>query len=119
MTEKYKQYILIRTDKYFPVGKVMAHCSHNAVKNFCTNAMDYDVMTVRFNVWFNHNDMTTIVLDAKSLKKIYCIVNKARDMGIPTSFIKDIHLKDKICASIGPVTDEEAEELGLKKLKLY
>ena len=118
MTEKYKQYILIRTDKYFPVGKVMAHCSHNAVKNLFEH-MYYEDMSYRHTQWYYENDMTTIVLDAKTLKKIYCIVNKARDMGIPTSFIKDIHLKDKICASIGPVTDEEAEELGLKKLKLY
>ena len=118
MTEKYKQYILIRTDRYFPMGKVMAHCSHNAVKNFFEE-MDYEDMGYRHAQWYHKNDMTTIVIDSKTLETIYCIVNKAKDMGIPTSFIEDIHLKDKVCASIGPVTDKEAEELGLKKLKLY
>ena len=113
----YKQYILVRTDKYFRTGKIMAHCSHNAIKNLLEH-MYSDGMSFRHTEWFYKNDMTTIVLDGKTLKGIYCIVNKAIDMGIPTSFIKDIHLKDKICASIGPVTDEEAEELGLKKLKL-
>ena len=118
MTEKYKQYILARTDKYFPIGKVMAHCSHNAVRN-AHEHMYHKEMNFRHIEWYYENDMTTIVLDGKFLKDIYSIVNKAQNMGIPTSFIKDIHLKDRICASIGPVTDKEAEELGLKKLKLY
>ena len=115
----YKQYILVRGDTYFPTGKIMAHCSHNAVTNFYVNAMDYDMMTTRFDQWYNHNDMTTIVLYAKSLKDIYEILNKAEEMEIPTSFIKDIHSKKRICAVVGPVTDDEAKELGLKKLKLY
>jgi len=114
----YKQYILVRSDQYFPIGKIMAHCSHNAVKNVVDHLYSEE-LSFRHTCWYMDNDMTTIVLDGKTLKGIYCFVNKAINMGIPTSFIKDIHLKDKICASIGPVTDDEAEELGLKKLKLY
>ena len=114
----YKQYILIRGDKYFPTGKIMAHCSHNAVKNVVDHLCSGD-LSYRHTCWYDDDDMTTIVLYAKSLKEIYEIVNKAKGTNIPTSFIKDIHLNERICASIGPVTDEEAEELGLKKLKLY
>jgi len=114
----YKQYILVRTDKYFPVGKIMAHCSHNAVRNF-KEQMYYEDPGDRHFLWYYRDNTTTIVLDGKSLKEIYSILNKAKDMNIPTSFVKDIHLKEKICAVVGPVTDDEAKELGLKKLKLY
>lgn len=121
----YKQYILVRTDKKFPIGKIMAHCSHNAVRNLRNN-MYHEDMTMRHTIWYYENDTTTIVLDGGSLKDIYSIINKAKEMGtsslnekIPTSFVKDIKLKERICAVIGPVTDEEAKELGLKKLKLY
>ena len=114
-----KQYILVRTDKEFPIGKIMAHCSHNAVKNFY-DEMDYEDLSQRHWIWLYENNMTTIILDGKSLNNIQTIITKAKvDMDIPTSFIEDITLKEKICAVIGPVTDEEAKELGLKKLRLY
>ena len=113
-----KQYILVRTDKKFPVGKIMAHCSHNAVKNF-KKEMYYEDLGFRHTEWFYNNDMTTIVLDGKSLVDIERILKQAEDMKIPTSFIEDIHLKQKICAVVGPVDNEEAKVLGLSKLRLY
>ena len=120
-----KQYILVRTDKEFPIGKIIAHCSHNAVRNLRDN-MYYEDMTMRHTIWYYENDTTTIVLDGRSLDNIERIINKAKKIGpfclnenIPTSFVEDITLKEKICAVIGPVNDEEAKELGLKKLRLY
>ncbi len=119
-----KQYILVRTDKKFPIGKIMAHCSHNAVRNLYDN-MYHEDMTMRHWIWYNENDTTTIVLDGRSIHNIETIIDKTKlledvyNEGIPTSFIEDITLKEKICAVIGPVSDEEAKELGLKKLRLY
>jgi len=112
----YKQYILVRTDKKYQRGKIIAHTSHNAVINFYEQISRPDS---RCFLWFYKNDTTTVVLDGKSLKDIYSIINKAQNMNIHTSFVDDIHLKEKICAVVGPVTDDEAEKLGLKKLKLY
>ena len=119
-----KQYVLVRTDKEFPIGKIIAHCSHNAVRNLRDN-MYYEDMTMRHWIWYNENDTTTIVLDGRSLNNIERIIDKTKLLkdiygeGIPTSFIEDIHLKEKICAVIGPLTDDEAKLLGLKKLRLY
>ena len=62
----------------------------------------------------NLNNPPVCPLKAKSKA-----VNPQFYESIPTSFIEDIHLKEKICAVIGPVTEDEAVELGLKKLRLY
>ena len=113
-----KLYILVRTDIEIPVGKIMAHCVHNSVRSFKNN-MYYEDMSPRFNKWWYEFNTTTIVVNGKSIEKIESILYEAMTKGIHTSFVIDDGMNEKICAAIGPITDEEAKVLGIKKLRLY
>jgi len=117
-----KQYILIRTDDIFPLGKIMAHVGHN-VLDFVTKKMileqwkDYTKNV--FLKWLFEHNQTKIVLNGGKLEDIEEIIKKADKIKIPTSFIEDIHIKKKIVAVIGPVDESQAKFLGLDKLRLY
>ena len=112
-----KQYILIRTELKFSIGKIMAHVGHNVLSAYYDDKRIFD--SSDFLNWYYFHDQTKIVLDGETEEKIQKIVNAAEGMGIPTSFIEDVHIKKKIVAVIGPVNDEDAKKLGLKKLRLY
>jgi len=115
-----KQYILIRTDDIFPLGKIMAHVGHNVLNAyFDYNANLSDLGYYDWNKWFYENDQTKITLDGGKLEEIEKFIEKADRMKIPTSFIEDIHIKKKIVAVIGPVDESQAKFLGLDKLRLY
>lgn len=106
-------YILVRTDKEFPIGKIMAHCAHNVMKIVVECSPN-----ILIENWYN-NDHTTIVLDGRTLANIERIKLLADVMEIPTNFIEDLSLKEKICCAIGPVIPEDIKDLGLHKLRLY
>lgn len=110
-----KQYILIRTDKNFSIGKIMAHIGHNCLSCYFGRGLkDHD----RWNQWYLKDDQTKIVVKTY-YEMIKSIIDLAYIDDIPTSFIEDVHLKEQICAVIGPVSDKEVDFLGLSDLKLY
>lgn len=121
---KIKQYILIRTDKVFPIGKIMAHLGHNVLEVIMENILylssDFIEYTIDiYDKWYLEYDQTKIVLDGGSEENIQKILKKAKQLKIPTSFIEDIHIKERIVAVIGPLVETQAKYIGLDKLKLY
>jgi len=116
-----KQYILIRTDEKFMVGKIMAHVGHNVLEAYLKIDMKkhYDGTWWIFNTWHDKYDHIKIVLDGGSKENIEDLIKRAKRLRMPTSFIIDIHLEKKIVGVIGPVTNLTSKHLGLDKLKLY
>ena len=113
----YKQYILINTQEIFPIGKIMAHVGHGVLT--AHSNINTEKQRLRWNLWISNYNQTKIVLEVDSIEKIENIIKKADRMGIPTSFIEDIHIKKKIVGVIGPIIRNEAIFLGLLNLRLY
>lgn len=111
-----KQYILVRTDKKFPIGKMLVHAGHNCV----AASMDFnnDKQLRQFINW-KKNGMKKVVVKAGSDKDVKGFIAQAKRENIPNSYIKDHNTGIRFCAAIGPVTDEEAMHLGLADLGLY
>ena len=93
----------------------MAHIGHNCLSSYLEEELLKG--NERWKEWYL-NDQTKIVVKTY-YKQITSIIDLANIDDIPTSFIEDVHLKEQICAVIGPVSDKEAEYLGLSDLKLY
>ena len=111
-----KQYILIRTDKKFPIGKMLAHAAHNAI----AAGLDFksDKQLKQFVGW-KKEGMKKVVVDGGSSPEIKVYIAQAEREEIPNSYIRDHNTGVRFCAAIGPVTDEEALHLGLADLVLY
>ncbi len=94
----------------------MAHIGHNCLSSYIERELeDRD----RWDEWYLENDQKKIVVKGGYLSDIERIIKQAKREMIPTSFIEDVILKQKICAVIGPVTDKESYHLGLADLLLY
>jgi len=126
----YKQYILIRTDEKFSIGKIIVHACHNA-----TSALLWDFQHnkgvwedhPRIMKWFNSGKcQAKIVLKVKDVDKLWFYVNKTASLfpDIPIAIIPDggayeVEQKTIIACAIGPIVPKEAKEIGLHRLKLY
>jgi len=107
-----KLYILARKDA--PIGKVMAHVGH-----VCCLIMQKRLI---INDWINNYDQTKIILEVKNEDELIEFNNTKLLSNIPFykyTTISDVHTNEIYCLAIGPLTNEEAKELGLKRLKLY
>jgi len=113
-----KQYIIVRTDKKFSIGKIMAHVGHNCLSCYVDRKNEIMTDDDRWNSWYFVDNQTKIVVKTH-YEQIKSIIDLANIDDIPTSFIEDVHLKEQICAVVGPVSDREATYLGLFDLKLY
>lgn len=131
----YKQYILVRTDLSFSRGKLMVHAAHNATSALLwwfqrTKKNWDDPETERIRFWFNSGRcQAKIVLKVKNEEEIkeWIIKTNKYNPNIPTAIVKDggayeVEPDTIVACCIGPVSPEEAEELGLsdkKKLPLF
>jgi len=126
----YKQYILIRTDMKFSIGKLMVHAAHNSV-----SALLYAFQQSK-GVWEDHERImkwfnsglcqAKIILKVKDVEELKKYVAKAYKYKpeIPTAIIKDggayeVAPDTIIGAAIGPILPNEAKKLGLNMLKLF
>jgi len=126
----WKQYILVRMDRKFSRGKLMVHTAHNA-----TSALLYWFQKTKKNweesprirEWFNSGKcQAKIVLKVKDVEEIKKWIIKTHEYNpdIPTAIIKDggayeVEPDCIIAGALGPISPEEAVELGLKELKLF
>ena len=127
---KWKQYILIRTDRKFSIGKLLVHSAHNSCSallfDWKHKARSWN-KSARIVEWFNSGRcQAKICCQVKDEVELRAWVEKAQnfDSDIPVAMVPDggayeVEASCVIGAAIGPVTEEEAEELGLKELKLY
>lgn len=105
--EKLKVYILARKDA--PIGKVLAHVGH-----VCCKIMTDMSHFVNIENWFYTNYQTKIILQIDN-EELRSWLEK------DDSFyrIRDMHTDEIYCIATPPLTDVEAKELGLKKLRLF
>jgi len=126
----YKQYILIRKDRKFSVGKLMVHTAHNSCSallfEFQQNKKNW-AKNSRIRKWFNSgNCQAKIIVQVKNVEELKKWVIKTHQYKpeIPTAIIQDggayeVTSNTIIGAAIGPVTPREAKKLGLNMLRLY
>ena len=127
-----KQYILIRTDRAFSLGKLLVHAAHNACSallfEWQKKGLEWtSPENFRIRQWFNSGKcqakIVCSVADEMELKWWIKVVNKyAPD--VPMAIIPDggayqVESHTIIGCAIGPVSPDEAEVLGLNKLPLY
>ena len=111
-----KVYILIRNDLELTIGKILAHIGH--IFYILGSKYSNDGLLKEWE----KEDQTKIMLSASS-KEIDTICEKLpQDTIIIT--IEDAgrsgNVKgEKICYLIGPISDEIAKEVGIKKLPLF
>jgi len=126
----YKQYILIRTDKEFSLGKIIAHACHAS-----SSALLWEFQTKkgvwehhpRIMKWFNSGKcQAKIILKAKDVDELWYYIHQAifESPDIPIAIIPDggaheVEPNTIIACAIGPVTPREAKKIGLRDLKLY
>jgi len=111
-----KQYILVRTDIKVPIGKIIAHAGHNVLNAW---QIGYKKYLANLYAWLDEYNQTKIVVEGGNNENIVNFIKKATRLGFPTSYINDVKVKRPICAVIGPVTETQAEVLGLSKLPLF
>jgi len=115
-----KVYILVRKDLFdkYPLGKIMAHIGHN-VLSLTYMLGGRQSTTKKFNEWYFEHNQTKIVVWIKDSEELWEFFIKFQKLKVPyTSSIIDVKTNLIFCCAIGPVTQEEAEKLGLTKLKL-
>lgn len=120
----YKMYILIRTDKKYSAGKICVHVAHHnsltAILKFSTytNPLCFDII----KKWYD-DGQTKIILSVDNLTKMQSFYNKAIDIKCSCSMIEDLGLYEvpagEIIACAILCSDDNAKQLGLKKLSLY
>lgn len=132
-----KQVILIRSDIDIPVGKLavqVAHASVNAILKKANNTTmkimrndDIEQSLVipldsELSNWLNgeYKKITLKVKNEKDLQKYY---NKAKDLGLPCSYIIDnghtvFTEPTATCVAIGPANEEIIDSIT-KRLRLY
>ena len=126
----WKQYILIRTDRAFSLGKLMVHSAHNSCSallfEWQRKARTWK-KSVRIREWFNSGlCQAKIVCRVKDEDALRAWIDRVQryNPDIPFAMIPDggayeVEASCVIGAAIGPITEGEAVELGLKELKLY
>lgn len=126
----WKQYLLIRIDREFSPGKLMVHAAHNSVSAVLfawqKNKLTWET-AVRIREWFNSGKcQTKICCKVKDGAELANWVFKTKifNPNIPTAMIKnggatEVEPDCIIGAAIGPLSEEEAEELGLADLILF
>jgi len=115
----YKQYILV-LKKYRDVskGKFGAHCAHASL----AASLKEGVTSERFTIWYEGNDQTKILKAVKNLSKLNGMIKKALELGVSASIIPDNGASGEVpkgtvlMGAIGPITEEEAKQLGILKL---
>ena len=94
----------------------MAHIGHNCLSSYIERKLeDYR----RWDQWYLKDNQKKVVVNGGYLTDIEKIIKQAKRELIPTSFIEDVILKQKIWAVIGPLSDKESYHLGLSDLSLY
>lgn len=113
--ERYKLYIVVRTDVEFSRGKLMVHAGHISAE-LCHHTH------WQITDWYC-NDQPKIVLNGKDITFIEKLQNKTKELGIIFICVKDAGFYEVekgtvlMCGIF--CTEEQAKELGLKKLRLY
>ena len=107
------------------IGKAMAHIGHVCV-NLITNYLlqDYESMLHSiYDEWLCEYNQTKVIIGVKDQKELLELLDQfskiKEDYNFYIETIQDIHTKEYYCVAIGIISDEDAEEIGLKKLKLY
>lgn len=120
LDEFYKQYIIV-IKKYREVssGKFGAHCAHASLAA-SLDAQTWDVS--RFEKWYSNCDQTKILKKISSLVKLNEIIQLADQEDLPSAMIPDNGVSGEVpegtvlMGCVGPITEKEAEELGILKL---
>jgi peptidyl-tRNA hydrolase len=122
---KYKQYIIVIKPIVNQVsrskfGVHSAHCSLTA------SLVAWIQFKDRFDMWFKGGDLQTkIIKEVKTITKLENIIKKASEKNVPYSMIADAGFTSElergefIMGCIGPITEEEARELGIWRLSNY
>lgn len=116
---KYKQYILV-IKKYRDVskGKFGAHCGHASL----TATLNGGISSERFKIWYSKCDQTKLLKVVDNPTKLKSIIDKALVLGYGACIVPDNGLSGEVpkdtvlMGAIGPITEEEAMELGILKL---
>ena len=118
---EFKQYILIRTDLKMGKGKIAVQVAHAAVTN-SEIARKHPKYQSYWQKWIREGQ-GKIVLKAESLDMLLKFEEKALKNGYPHALIQDAGLTQippgtKTALAIGPLTKEQAKEIGLDELTL-
>ena len=58
-----KQYIIIRSDKRIPIGKIMAHVGHNVLECFLNGTLNERMSDKQYE-WYKNDNQKKIVVSA-------------------------------------------------------
>jgi len=112
-----KLYIVVRTDQEFSRGKLMVHSSHIGT-NLAFRLHGYEI----FDEWYK-NGQIKIVLKGKGEKHLVDLMEKAFNLRCIYIVIEDIGLYETDPDTLIMIgifaTEEQAKQIGLKKLSLY
>lgn len=110
-----KQYIIIRTDLGMSVGKTAAQASHASMKVFFDkmrkkvndDGVEYSFMATEDEVLWIDNKFTKIVKKVKNEYQLLKVYEKAIEVGLNVSIIKDVGLTELVgenltAIAIGP-----------------
>lgn len=130
--EDLRFYIVVRTDVEFSKGKMMVHTGHLCSKMasdvlFETHKEyeDYLDQFERYTNWYGDGTtQTKIVLKEFGLEDIMYWYAKAIENHFLAYCIEDagfyeVEKGTVLMVGIGPISKDEAREIGLDKLKLY
>jgi peptidyl-tRNA hydrolase len=117
-----KLYILIIQEnvEQFSLEKLIVHCCHNASR---TELDCYKRDVARWQEWIKDEE-TKILLWVKDLITLRAICAEASQLHITYTITEDAGFKETpkgtiLGGAIGPMSDAEANALGLKKLRLF
>lgn len=116
-----KQFILIRKDKKYSMGKIIAHAAHASIIAFDKTIRSNEE---RYEDWFLSGNMTKVVLEVDSLDCLLKYEKICTEEGIAFGMIEDAGYYETppgeiICCAIGPIIPQEYERLKLKNWKLF
>ena len=120
---KYKQYIIVIKSLCEKVSRAKfgVHCAHASLKA----SLSRDIESTRFIEWEVNQSQVKIVKEVKSLEKLKNIINKAKEKRLPCGIVPDAGFTEELGAgeiimgAVGPITEEEAQELGIWRLSNY
>jgi len=122
---KYKQYIIVIKPKIEKVSqaKFGVHCAHASFSAYLySHQWSIDD---RCDVWYHENNQTKIIKEIKTEQKLNNIMKKAEEQLLPHATIPDagftaeLEEGEIIMGCVGPITEQEARELGVWRLSNY
>jgi len=130
--EDLRFYIIVRTDVAFSIGKLLVHVGHLCSKLASDFLFElekddetYLDLLKRYTTWYgNGTTQTKIVLKEYGLEDVMYYYEKAKQKKFPAYCIEDagfyeVEKGTVLMVGIGPISKEEAKEIGLDTLKLY